>query len=67
MDEMEMDEGQDLVGMNLQKLFDWMTESYEKYMKFDDGALQEIDQSLLSEIHERQERQKIENAEKRNV
>ena len=64
---MEMDEGQDLVGMNLQKLFDWMTESYEKYMKFDDSALQEIDQSLLSEIHERQERQKIENAEKRNV
>lgn len=53
--------------MDMGKLFDWMTESYEKYMHFDDNAVREIDESLLSQIEFVQQQQLRQNQEIQKV
>ena len=66
-DLMESDDADEMLGLDVAKIFDWMTESYEKYMVFDDDAVKGIDQSILSDIQSNQERQKQENAERIKV
>ena len=56
-----------MLGMNAHTIFAWMTESYEKYMSFNDAAVKEIDQFFFSEIQNKQELQKQENIEKQRV
>ena len=56
-----------MLGMNTHTIFAWMTESYEKYMSFNDAAVKEIDQFFFSEIQNKQELQRQENVEKQRV
>jgi len=60
----QTDAGQDLMqieedGMlDSAKTFDWLCESYAKYMDFDDEGCKEVDSALISKIQEDQDQQK---------
>eukprot|EP00210_Caulerpa_lentillifera_P005785 g5531.t1 len=57
-DLMQIEEAEDNQMLDAAKTFEWLCESYSKYMDFDDEGCNEVDVSLISKIQKDQEQQK---------